>query len=122
MAVYIVIGKMNRVKEETLMEIKETSKKEYEEYKKHYIEKKASKNKTTDVLISKLQDRLVQCCIDFINENNLGDLERVDFNVDGLQISSEFGEWSPATDSFISGSKFVEENGYPVMKCFVKYC
>lgn len=122
MAVYIVIGKMNRVKEETLMEIKETSKKEYEEYKKHYIEKKASKNKTTDVLISKLQDRLVQCCIDFINENNLGDLERVDFNVDGLQISSEFGEWSPATDSFISGFKFVEENGYPVMKCFVKYC
>lgn len=122
MVVYIVIGKMNRVKEETLMEIKETSKKEYEEYKKHYIEKKASKNKTTDVLISKLQDRLVQCCIDFINENNLGDLERVDFNVDGLQISSEFGEWSPATDSFISGSKFVEENGYPVMKCFVKYC
>ena len=122
MAVYIVIGKMNRVKEETLIEIKETSKKEYEEYKKHYIEKKASKNKTTDVLISKLQDRLVQCCIDFINENNLGDLERVDFNVDGLQISSEFGEWSPATDSFISGFKFVEENGYPVMKCFVKYC
>ena len=79
-------------------------------------------NKTTNVLISKLQDRLIQCCIDFINENNLGDLERVDFNVDGLQISSEFGEWSPATDSFISGFKFVEENGYPVMKCFVKYC
>ena len=122
MAVYIVIGKMNRAKEETLMEIKETYKKEYEEYKKHYIEKKASKNKTTDVLISKLQDKLVQCCIDFINENNLGDLERVNFNVDGLQISSELGEWSPATDSFISGFKFVEENGYPVMKCFVKYC
>lgn len=122
MAVYIVIGKMNRSEEKTLIERKETLKKEYEEYKKHYIEKKASKNKTTDVLISKLQDRLVQCCIDFINENNLGDLERVDFNVDGLQISSEFGEWSPATDSFISGSKFVEENGYPVMKCFVKYC
>ena len=44
MVVYIVIGKMNRVKEETLMEIKETSKKEYEEYKKHYFEKKESKN------------------------------------------------------------------------------
>lgn len=122
MVVYIVIGKMNRVKEETLMEIKETSKNEYEEYKKHYLEKKASKNKTTDVLISKLQDRLVQCCIDFIKENNLGDLERVDFNADGLQISSEFGKWSPSTDSFISGSEFVEENGYLVMKDFVKYC
>ena len=121
MVVYIVIGKMNRVKEETLMEIKETSKKEYEEYKKRYLENKESKNKTTDVLIAQLQDRLVQCCIDFINENNLGDLERVDFNVDGLQISSEFGEWSPATDSFISGSEFVEENGYLVMKDFVKY-
>ena len=122
MVVYIVIGKMNRVKEETLMEIKETSKKEYEEYKKHYFEKKESKNKTTDVLIAQLQDRLVQCCIDFINENNIGDLERVDFNADGLQISSEFGKWSPSTDSFISGSEFVEENGYLVMKNFVKYC
>ena len=113
---------MNRIKEKTLIEIKETLKKKREEYNKCYLEKKESKNKTTDVLIAKLQDRLVQCCIDFINENNLGDLERVDFNVDGLQISSEFGEWSPATDSFISGSKFVEENGYPVMKGFVKYC
>ena len=122
MVVYIVIGKMNRVKKETLMEIKETSKKEYEEYKKRYLENKESKNKTTDVLIAQLQDRLVQCCIDFINENNLGDLERVDFTADGLQISSEFGKWSPATDSFISGSEFVEENGHLVMKDFVKYC
>ena len=122
MVVYIAIGKMNRIKEKTLIERKETLKKEREEYNKRYLEKKESKNKTTDVLIAKLQDRLVQCCIDFINENNLGDLERVDFNVDGLQISSEFGEWSPATDSFISGSEFVEENGYLVMKDFVKYC
>lgn len=122
MVVYIVIGKMNGIKEKTLIERKETSKKEYEEYKKRYLEKKESKNKTTDVLIAKLQDRLVQCCIDFINENNLGDLERVDFNADGLQISSEFGKWSPSTDSFISGSEFVEENGYLVMKDFVKYC
>ena len=122
MVVYIAIGKMNRIKEKTLIERKETLKKEREEYNKRYFEKKESKNKTTDVLIAKLQDRLVKCCIDFINENNLGDLERVDFNVDGLQISSEFGEWSPATDSFISGSEFVEENGYLVMKDFVKYC
>ena len=122
MVVYIVIGKMNSIKGKTLIERKETLKKEREEYNKCYFEKKESKNKTTYVLISKLQDRLVQCCIDFINENNLGDLERVDFTADGLQISSEFGEWSPATDSFISGSEFVEENGYLVMKNFVKYC
>ena len=79
MVVYIAIGKMNRIKEKTLIERKETLKKEREEYNKCYLEKKESKNKTTDVLIAKLQDRLVQCCIDFINENNLGDLERVDF-------------------------------------------
>lgn len=121
MVVYIVIGKMNRIKEKTLIERKETLKKEREEYNKRYLEKKESKNKTTDVLIAKLQDRLIQCCIDFINENNLGDLERVDFTADGLQISSEFGKWSPATDSFISGSEVVEENGYLVMKDFVKY-
>ena len=70
MVVYIVIGKMNRIKEKTLIEIKETLKKKREEYNKCYLEKKESKNKTTDVLIAKLQDRLVQCCIDFINENN----------------------------------------------------
>lgn len=122
MVVYIVIGKMNRIKEETLIERKERLKKEREEDNKHYIEKKESKNKTTDELIAKLQDKLVQCCIDFINENNLGDLERVDFNADGLQISSEFGKWTPVTDSFITGSEFVEENGYLVMKPFVKYC
>lgn len=121
MVVYIVIGKMNRIKEKTLIERKETLKKEREEYNKRYLEKKESKNKTTDVLIAQLQDRLIQCCIDFINENNLGDLERVDFTADGLQISSEFGKWSPATDSFISGSEFVEENGYLVMKDFIKY-
>ena len=120
MVVYIVIGKMNRIKEKTLIERKETLKKEREEYNKRYFEKKESKNKTTDVLIAKLQDRLIQCCIDFINENNLGDLERVDFTADGLQISSKFGKWSPATDSFISGSEFVEENGYLVMKDFIK--
>ena len=112
---------MNRIKEKTLIERKEILKKEREEYNKRYFEKKESKNKTTDVLIAQLQDRLIQCCIDFINENNLGDLERVDFTADGLQISSEFGKWSPATDSFISGSEFVEENGYLVMKDFVKY-
>ena len=121
MVVYIVIGKMNRIKGKTLRERKETLKNERKEYNKRYFEKKESKNKTTDVLISKLQDRLIQCCIDFIDENNLGDLERVDFTADGLQISSEFGEWSLATDSFISGSEFVKENGYLVMKDFVKY-
>ena len=87
MVVYIVIGKMNRIKEKTLIERKEKLKKKREEYNKCYLEKKESKNKTTDVLISKLQNRLIQCCIDFINENNLGDLERVDFTADVLQIS-----------------------------------
>ena len=118
----LLLERWIELKKKTLIERKETLKNERKEYNKRYFEKKESKNKTTDVLIAKLQDRLVQCCIDFINENNLGDLERVDFNVDGLQISSEFGEWSPATDSFISGSEFVEENGYLVMKDFVKYC
>ena len=119
MVVYIAIGKMNRIKEKTLIERKETLKKEREEYNKCYLEKKESKNKTTDVLIAKLQDRLVQCCIDFINENNLGDLERVDFNVDGLQISSEFDEWPPATYSFISGSDIC---GRKWLSCNERFC
>lgn len=50
-------------------------------------------------LAYELQKRLVQCCIDFIREKKLNDVERVDFNADALHHSAEHGEWTPATDS-----------------------
>ena len=52
----------------------------------------------------KLQERLVQTCIDFINEHKddeqVKEIQIVQFKVDNLQISAEVGSWQPATDSY----------------------
>ena len=56
---------------------------------------------TTADDIKELQKRLVQACIDFIKEKNLTDIDAVHFNVDGLEDSIRFGEWTPGMDSYI---------------------
>ena len=56
---------------------------------------------TTTNDIKELQVRLVQTCVDFIKERNLTDIDAVRFNVDGLEDSIEFGEWTPGMDSYI---------------------
>lgn len=127
--VCIVTGKMHKnetarrlSKMELSPEKKEEIRQKREAYIKEYLDKKQSKNVTTEEMIAELQERLVQCCIDFIKEKNVGDLERVDFCADSLQTSAEYGEWTPATDSSISGSELINENGYLVLKDFVNYC
>ena len=50
-------------------------------------------------LARELQERLVQCCIDFIREKKLDDVERVCFTADALHASAEAGEWTYHTDS-----------------------
>ena len=56
-----------------------------------------------DKIALKLQERLVQTCIDFINEHKddeqVKQIEIVDFSVDGLQFSTQEGSWQPDTDS-----------------------
>lgn len=56
-----------------------------------------------DKIAFKLQERLVQTCIDFINEHKddeqVKQLQVVEFIADNLQISAEAGEWSSCTDS-----------------------
>ena len=51
----------------------------------------------------KLQERLVQTCIDFINEHKddeqVKQIEIIDFSVDGLQFSAKEGSWQSDTDS-----------------------
>jgi hypothetical protein len=56
---------------------------------------------TTTENIQELQNKLVQLCIDYINEHGLKDIEEVHFNVDELQFSSKEGKWTPQTDSYI---------------------
>lgn len=51
-----------------------------------------------------LQKRLVQTCIDFINEHKndeqVNEIQLVEFNADCLQESAKYGEWHPSTDSY----------------------
>ena len=55
--------------------------------------------KTDD--ITELHKRLVQTCVDFINERRLKDIETVSFIADDLQKSADEGTWSVATDSHL---------------------
>ena len=69
-----------------------------------------------DKLAFKLQERLVQTCIDFINEHKdderVKEIQIVEFNVDGLQFSAEEGSWQPDTDSScILQGRHILENG-----------
>lgn len=57
-----------------------------------------------DKIALKLQERLVQTCIDFINEHKddeqVKEIQIVEFNADNLQESAKHGEWQPCTDSY----------------------
>ena len=69
-----------------------------------------------DKIALKLQERLVQTCIDFINEykddERVKEIEIVEFNVDGLQFSAKEGSWHPDTDSScVLQGRHIRENG-----------
>ena len=69
-----------------------------------------------DKLALKLQERLVQTCIDFINEHKddeqVKQIEIIDFSVDGLQFSVKEGSWQPDTDSScILQGRHILQNG-----------
>ena len=57
-----------------------------------------------DKIAAKLQERLVQTCIDFINEHKddeqVKEIQMVEFRADNLQESVKYGEWHPCTDSY----------------------
>lgn len=70
-----------------------------------------------------LHDILVQTCIDFINDNNLKDVDVVAFSADSLQESARFNEWTSATDSFLTlegVEKSEKDGGYEVRKLIDK--
>ena len=56
-----------------------------------------------DKIALKLQERLVQTCIDFINEHKddeqVKEIEIVEFTVDNLQTSAKVGSWQSETIS-----------------------
>jgi hypothetical protein len=64
--------------------------------------------------IKDLQERLVQCCIDFIKERNLTEIWGINLSVDGLPESVEYGKWMGYTDSHIriEGLQMEEDYGF----------
>ena len=92
----------------------------------HWIQYKLDnyKNpKTTKQDIKELQEKLVQTCIDFINEKELNDIDEVSFSADCLQSSAKYKEWTPFTDSFITVNGWEEyEEGRFVRKKIGDYC
>lgn len=73
--------------------------------------------------IKELQEKMVQLCIDYMTEHGLDDIQEVCFSADMLQESKKYGEWTPATDSFIEVYGFQEdEKGNTVRKIIGEYC
>lgn len=66
---------------------------------------------SSDSKATMLQRKLVQCCIDFINENDDETIETVSFNADNLQLSAKAKAWQPGTDSFCRIEIYNEELG-----------
>lgn len=56
---------------------------------------------TTSENINELHHLLVQTCLDYMRKHNLTDIDEINFSVDGLNGSYEYGEWTPGTDSSI---------------------
>lgn len=57
-----------------------------------------------DKIAFKLQERLVQTCMDFINEykddEQVKEIQMVEFHADNLQESAEHNAWLSGTDSY----------------------
>jgi len=68
-------------------------------------------NKSDRKLIYELHERLVQTCLDFINEKGLGDVEEISFRADSLQPSADCGSWQPCTDSSCEFFRWTEKGG-----------
>ena len=55
---------------------------------------------TTQENINELHHILVQTCLDYMVEHGLTDIDEIDFTADGLSVSYNYKEWTPATDSY----------------------
>ena len=62
-------------------------------------------------LARELQNRLIQCCIDYIRETGDANIDRVIFTADALQESSKYGSWQACTDSTCELEKLTSD-GY----------
>ena len=71
-----------------------------------------------DKISFKLQERLIQTCIDFINEHKddeqVKEIQMVEFHADNLRKSAEHNAWLSCTDSYcgLYGANTESWNGF----------
>ena len=109
--------------EKIIKQFEKLSQDEKDRIVKHYLERleqEANDIKNREQLLAvpnqnklakELQERLVQCCIDYIKETRDTNIDRVIFTVDALQESSKYGSWQACTDSTCELEKSTD-NGY----------
>ena len=68
--------------------------------------------KYNHALAYQLQERLVQCCLDFLKETGNKEIERVCFTADMLQESAKHGKWCACTDSTCETEGCDDDNGF----------
>lgn len=79
--------------------------------------------KTTIENIQELQELLVQTIINYCVENNLQEIDEVNFNVNGLSGDSfRVKQWTPGADSHIEVIGLQKEGKYTVRKLIGEYC
>lgn len=81
---------------------------------KHYENPKEHEDPEMMELAGELQQRLMQCTIDFFRENDIKDIWSVAWDADDLPSSIEEGIWIPYSDSSITMEKLTEDGRVPV--------
>lgn len=80
----------------------------------HYRNPKEHEDPEMMKLASDLQERLMQCTIDFFREKDIKDIWAVSWGADDLPSSIEEGKWIPFSDSSITLEKITEDGRVPV--------
>ena len=80
----------------------------------HYRNPKKHEDPEMMKLASELQERLMQCTIDFFREKDIKDIWSVAWDADDLPSSIEEGKWIPFSDSSITLEKITEDGRVPV--------
>jgi len=65
-------------------------------------------------IASELQDRLMQCTIDFFKEKGINNVWSVIWDADSLPESIKEGKWHPYSDSSITLEKLLPDGRIPV--------
>ena len=79
--------------------------------------------KTTTKNIKELQELLVQTIINYCVENNLQEIDEVNFSINGLSGDSFIvKQWTPGADSYIEVIGLQKEGKYTVRKFIGEYC